>query len=686
MKKVVLVILFNLFISAVYAADGDLDTAFNASAVQFGSQATLYKVRLAANGKMYISGAMTQLNGAAYSKPIARLNADGTTDTAFAAAIDAFGTAYDFAVYPDNKVVLAATVGGAPKIVRLNADGSLDSSFAGQTFDTLPEYIRSVAIQADGKVLVGGYFTTIGGAPHASLVRLNADGTVDTGFNPNLTGDSIFYVATIVVQPDNKILIGGSFKGVVGALRFDIARLNPDGTSDTVFNQGVGAQRPDQLNFSYGANDIKLLPDGRIYFVDAALYYNGTPTGEVVRLNSNGTRDTTFNLSPNKVGVNGLAVQSDGKVIVVGRGKNYTSGFPVIRNGAVKINPDGSIDTSFSPVGIPNGEQVFSIAIQTDGKIVLVGNFAMFNNVAKNAIVRLLNTISAAPVFQSNRVSDFDGDGRADASVFRNGEWFINPSNAPSVAPNAFYSVQFGLATDKLAPADYDGDGKTDVAVWRENVSGNQAYFYILQSATGAVRVEQFGLTGDVLAAGDWDGDGKADLATWRGGAQSYFFYRGSLNNPSSNVTYVPWGTTGDKPVRGDFDGDSKLDAAVYRPANQIWYIRQSADNQTISRQFGLSADKLVPADFDGDGKSDIAVFRGGVWYVWQSSNNQIRYQNWGAATDTLVPSDYDGDGKTDFAVWRSGTYYILNSANAAISYQNFGGSGDVPAASAFVR
>ena len=322
MKKITIAFLITVFFTfAAFAADGDIDASFNASVVQFSSQAALYKTRLGANSKIYISGAMTQLNGASQPKGIARLNSDGTTDTSFTAAIDSFGTVYNFAVYPDNKVVLGANVLSMAKIVRLNADGSLDSSFTAPVIDTTGDSVRSLAIQPDGKILVGGYFTTVGGASRASLVRLNADGSVDTTFTPNLTGDSIFYVSTIVVQPDGKILIAGSFKGVGGALRFDIARLNADGTSDTVFNQGVGAQRPDQLNFSYGANDIQLTSDGKIYFVDGALYYNGTPTGEVVRLNSDGTRDTGFSLAPFKVGINGLAIQPDGKVFVVGRGE-----------------------------------------------------------------------------------------------------------------------------------------------------------------------------------------------------------------------------------------------------------------------------------------------------------------------------------------------------------------------------
>jgi len=683
MKKVVFLVLFILFVSAVYAADGDLDTAFTGSITSFGSEANLYKVRLGANDKIYASGVMTAVNGVNYTKSIVRLNADGTRDTSFNPAIDSFGAIYDFAVYPDNKVVVAGAVLSVAKIVRLNADGSLDSSFVAPTFDTNPDSIRSFALQPDGKILVGGYFTNIGGTARASLARLNADGSVDTTFNGNLGGDSLFYVRTIVVQPDTKILIGGTFKTVSGAVHFEIARLNADGSSDTVFNQGVGAQRADSPNSVNGVNDIKLLSNGKVYYIGFSLSYNGAAVGEVVRLNADGTRDTGFSLAPNNVGRSGLAIQSDGKILALGNGRNYTSGFPVIRNGIVKINTDGTIDTSFSPVGIPNGKTAYSAAIQPDGKIILVGDFNSFNSVQKFSIVRLLNTIAAPPVNNpALRIADFDGDGRTDTSVFRGGMWFINPSSAPGLAPSASYSVRFGLAGDRLAPADYDGDGKTDIAVWRES-EGN---FYILGSSNNSVRVENFGLTGDILTVGDYDGDGKADLSVYRDGVQSYFFYRGSLNNPAGNITYLPWGVAGDKPVRGDFDGDNKLDAAVFRASNQTWYIRQSLDNQIVYRNFGLAADKRISGDFDGDGKTDICVFRDGVWYILQSSNNQIRYQNWGLNTDTIAAGDYDGDGKTDVAVWRNGVYYILNSSNSAMSYQYFGSVGDSVIASAFVQ
>jgi len=281
--------------------------------------------------------------------------------------------------------------------------------------------------------------------------------------------------------------------------------------------------------------------------------------------------------------------------------------------------------------------------------------------------------------------SDFDGDGKADASVFRptTGVWYINRST------QGFTAIQLGLATDKMTPADFDGDDKTDFAVWREAPAA-QAAFYILQSSNSTLRIEVLGQTGDLsLPVGDWDGDGKADPAVYRNsavGSQSYFYYRGSLSNPGGNITYVPWGTTGDKPMRGDFDGDGKADATVFRTSNQTWYIRQSSNNQLRLDNWGLGTDKFVPADYDGDGKTDPAVFRSGVWYVKQSLTGLPAFYNWGLNTDTLVPGDYDADGKTDPAVNRGGIWYIRLSGTGAMSAQTFGVASDTPVPSAFVQ
>ncbi len=281
--------------------------------------------------------------------------------------------------------------------------------------------------------------------------------------------------------------------------------------------------------------------------------------------------------------------------------------------------------------------------------------------------------------------SDFDGDGKSDASVFRssNGYWYVSRSTA------GFSAMQWGLPTDKLVPADFDGDDKTDIAVWRDSPA-DQAAFYIFQSSNNTFRFELFGQAGDdPTAVGDWDGDGKADPAVFRDsafGVQSYFFYRGSLNNSNNGITYLPWGMTGDKAIRGDFDGDGKLDRVVYRPSTAIWYINQSSNGALRYERWGLSTDKFVPADYDGDGKTDLAVFRNGTWYIKQSSDGQFLSYGWGLGTDTLVPADYDGDGKTDAAVYRNGVWYARLSSSGSMSVQNFGLATDAPVAGAFVK
>jgi CSLREA domain-containing protein len=281
---------------------------------------------------------------------------------------------------------------------------------------------------------------------------------------------------------------------------------------------------------------------------------------------------------------------------------------------------------------------------------------------------------------------DFDGDGRADVSVFRpdTGYWYLLDSTT------GFNSVQFGLSTDKLAPADYDGDGKTDIAVWREDpINPDRASFYILNSSNNTVRVQQFGRTGDsVLAVADWDGDGKADISVYRAGTnngQSYFFYRPS-SKPTVDFISVPWGSDGDKPVVADYDGDGRADAAVYRPSNGVWYLMQSTKG-FAAVQFGNATDKPVVGDYDGDGRADIAVYRPaeGNWYQLRSTLgfNAVQFGN---ATDLPTPADFDGDGKTDVAVFRpaGGNWYQLRSTLGFNAVQ-FGANGDRPIPNAFV-
>ncbi len=259
--------------------------------------------------------------------------------------------------------------------------------------------------------------------------------------------------------------------------------------------------------------------------------------------------------------------------------------------------------------------------------------------------------------------ADFDGDGKSDVSVFRPSDrvWYLNQSTS------GFAAAQFGLSSDKLAPADYDGDRKTDIAVFRDGT------WYLLRSNAGFAQI-QFGVTGDVPVAADFDGDGKAEIAVYRAG----IWY--SYNLANGQVGINQFGQAGDLPTLGDYDGDGRADQAVYRVG--VWHLNRSSLGYAVA-QFGVSTDKPVQADYDGDGKTDLAVYRDGTWYLLRSTLGSAAVQ-WGIASDVPAPADYDGDGKTDQAVYRDGTWWILRSTAGAVTTQ-FGVVGDMPVANRYL-
>ena len=254
---------------------------------------------------------------------------------------------------------------------------------------------------------------------------------------------------------------------------------------------------------------------------------------------------------------------------------------------------------------------------------------------------------------------DFDGDGRNDIGVYRDGTWFIVRSSDGGVTATAFG----GLPQDLPVPGDYEGDGKTDQAVYRDGV------WIIRRSFDGGTSVFQWGgLLEDIPVPGDYDGDGKTDVAVYRNGAWLI------VRSFDGEVTGVGWGgLPQDVPVPADYDGDGRTDFAVYREGT--WFILLANGGVIATGWGGLPQDIPVPGDYDGDGKTDLAVYRDGLWFILRSSDGGVTVTGWGGLSqDVLVPGDYDGDRKTDVAVYRDGNWHIVRSFDGGVTSIGWGG------------
>ena len=187
------------------------------------------------------------------------------------------------------------------------ADGSLDTSF--DPGSGANSWVYELAIQPDGKILIGGNFTTYNGTGRNSIARLNADGSLDTTFDPGTGADN--YVLGLAIQSDGKILIGGAFTTYNGTGRNSIARLNADGSLDTSFDPGAGAN-----GFGYA---LAIQADGKILIGGDFTSYDGTGRNRIARLNADGSLDTSFD--PGTGADNypvALAIQPDGKILIGG--------------------------------------------------------------------------------------------------------------------------------------------------------------------------------------------------------------------------------------------------------------------------------------------------------------------------------------------------------------------------------
>ncbi|HYG33685.1 MAG TPA: immunoglobulin domain-containing protein [Clostridia bacterium] len=364
-------------------------------------------ISLQPDGKVLVGGLFnSDLDGRLCSS-IARFNPDGTLDKTFNPGQGADNVIYTTALQSDGKVLVGGWFNWVydfnefcrVHIARLNRDGSLDVGF-NPRFEGGP--VNRLLVQPDGSILAGGNFNTITAANRPRIAKLKPDGTLDTTFNPGVGPDGPVY--TMALQPDGKILVGGGFSAFSGVACKGVVLLTTNGAVDPGFRAA--------LTDCTGINSIAVQPDGRILLGG---YFNCQARGNscfgIARLNPDGSIEETFNPG---TGANNtvcqILLQPDGKIILGG----YFSSFNgMLADRLARLNRDGSVDSGFGSslqirklAPTDTDSVVFALALQPNGEVLIGGRFEEINGVFRSGFARLHGDLAGRPLlFGAQRLS-----------------------------------------------------------------------------------------------------------------------------------------------------------------------------------------------------------------------------------------------------------------------------------------
>ena len=379
---------FDLTLSGTGTIPGSVDPVFNPNVVGSYIAATAVQP----DGKILVAGSFTMV-GSQMRNSIARLNADGSVEST---ATFNPGTGADFdvtciTVQADGKILLGGgfgTVNGQPRnrIARLNGQGGVESTATFNVGTGPNDFIYNVLVQPDGKILIAGDFTSVNGAVRNRIARLTANGGVEGTATFNAGTGANGTVSSIALQADGKIVLAGSFTSVDGQPRNRIARLNADGTLEgtATFNAGTGVDGDIYA--------VAIQPDGGILLAGDFANVNGQPRARVARLHSDGSVETTatFNVGTGAdAAIYSVALQADGRILLAG---DFTSVNGEARNRIARLSGDGSVDDASSlHLGTGADATIVSVALQADGYILLGGSFGNVDGQTRSHLARLVN-------------------------------------------------------------------------------------------------------------------------------------------------------------------------------------------------------------------------------------------------------------------------------------------------------
>lgn len=317
--------------------------------------------------------------GLGVGAPLASAQQAGSVDAAFSPGYGVDGNVNALAVQPDGKMLVGGEfdhVNGVfyDNLARLNPDGSLDPGFIPPAINGIYSFVTvevlALAVQSDGRILVGGTFTQVGGKAQNYLARLNPDGSTDTSFAPvfalqnGVTRANTAGVYAVAVQPDGRIVAVGSFDLVDGQPHRGVVRLNADGSLDATFDPAVPAHVYPAQGLDSDAFMLVLGPTGEVYVAGAFQTINGVSQPALARLHgSDGSLDTDFVPAIGKTSpaVTALACQADGGLLVAGYFVQPADKTASFRGDLARLNVDGSADVAFSRLHGNDGTKSSSI-------------------------------------------------------------------------------------------------------------------------------------------------------------------------------------------------------------------------------------------------------------------------------------------------------------------------------------
>lgn len=357
---------------------GSVETDF---AVGVGANDAVHAIALRSDGKFYLGGDFTLINHKARTR-LARLNSDGTVDPDFGLEYSINGPVRAMDLQADGRIVIAGgfdIIDLAPSryLARMTAGGTHDQTFnIGSGADNPIFAVKETSV-SDGKaILIGGSFSIFNGIPRRGIARLTGDGRTDPSFNPGAGINGT--VLAIEVQRDGKILIGGEFTSVDGVARINVARLNADGSLDRSFDAGVGADG--------SVRSIVIQFDDRILLAGLFTSVAGVDRRHIARVFSDGAFDSSFDPGTGAdSAIYAVGLQPDGKIVLAG---DFASFNGVALNRIVRLNPDGSIDTGIN-FGRGANALINSLAIQPDRRILIGGAFTEVDGLPRNRFARL---------------------------------------------------------------------------------------------------------------------------------------------------------------------------------------------------------------------------------------------------------------------------------------------------------